>query len=168
MARVRFESEPLLKCWDDVDLNLKEIGECELAVERIEAEMNEKISNIKLEAEMAAKPIKDKIACLGGEIREFVELNRAEMKGKTMVLNFGRTGFRQSTKIIIRGAQAVLKSLKARRMGDCIVTKESVNKERLREYPDEVIAAVGAGKKVEDIFWYEVDRESLKGAGISP
>jgi hypothetical protein len=46
-------------------------------------------------------------------------------------------------------------------MTDCINIKETINKERLGEYPDEVIAAVGAGKKVEDVFWYEVDREKL-------
>lgn len=164
MARVRIENEPVLKSWDEVDLHFKEIGECEMAIERIEAEMNEKIQDVKLEAEMAAKPLKDRIEKLGREVKEFVELNRGEIRGKTKVLNFGRTGFRQSTKIIVRSVQAVINALKARRMDDCIIVKESVNKDRLREYPDEVIAAVGAGKKVEDVFWYEVDRERLKDA----
>jgi len=147
MARVRIENEPVLKSWDEVDLHFKEIGECEMAIERIEAEMNEKIQDIKLEAEIAAKPLKERIEKLGREVKEFVELNRGEIKGKTKVLNFGRTGFRQSTKIIVRSVQAVINALKARRMDDCIIVKESVNKDRLREYPDEVIAAVGAAKR---------------------
>lgn len=164
MARVRIENEPALKSWDEVDLHLKEIGECEMAIERIEAEMNEIIQDVKLTAELNAKPFKDRIEKLGSEIKTFVELNRGDIKGKTKVLNFGKTGFRKSTKIIIRSVQAVLKSLRAQKMDDCIIVKESVNKERLGEYPDEVIAAVGAGKKVEDVFWYEVDRERLKEA----
>lgn len=164
MARVRITDEVVLQSWDDVDLHLKEIAECEMAVERIEARMNEKIQDVKLEAELEARPIKERIEKLGREVKDFVELNRSEIKGKTKVLNFGKTGFRQSTKIIIKSVQAVLNALKARRMDDCIIVKESVNKDRLREYPDEVIAAVGAGKKVEDVFWYEVDRERLKDA----
>ncbi|NLI14560.1 host-nuclease inhibitor Gam family protein [Pelotomaculum propionicicum] len=164
MARVRIENEPALKSWDEVDLHMKEIGECELAIERIEADMNEIIQEVKLAAEFNAKPIKERIEKLGAEVKAFVELNRGDIKGKTKILNFGKTGFRKSTKIIIRSVQAVLKALRAQKMDDCIIVKESVNKERLGEYPDEVIAAVGAGKKVEDVFWYEVDRERLKGA----
>jgi phage host-nuclease inhibitor protein Gam len=91
-----------------------------------------------------------------------VETHRDELKGKTRILNFGKVGFRQSTKIVIKGMQAVLKTLKARGMTDCIIVKESVNKDRLREYPDEVIASVGATKKVTDTFWYEADREKLR------
>ncbi|MCR4442943.1 MAG: host-nuclease inhibitor Gam family protein [Peptococcaceae bacterium] len=163
MARVRIENEPVLKSWDDVNITLKEIGELELAKEKIEADMNQKISDLKLEAEFAAKPIIERMGKLANDIKEFVELHRADIKGKTMVLNFGKTGFRKSTKIIIKSVKTVIANLKARKMTDCINTKESVNKERLGEYPDEIIAAVGAGKKVEDVFWYEVDREKLLG-----
>lgn len=161
MPRVRIE-ETRLKSWDDVNLNLKEIAECELAVEAIEADMNNKIQDLKLEKEMEAKPYQERIDKLAMEIKEFVETHRDELKGKTRILNFGKVGFRQSTKIVIKGMQAVLKTLKARGMMDCIIVKESVNKDRLREYPDEVIASVGATKKVTDTFWYEADREKLR------
>ncbi len=147
MARKRLPDEPVLKTWEEADLHFKEIGECELAIERIEADLNQKISDLKLEAEMAAQPYRDRIDQLEKEVKQFVELNRADIKGKTKVLNFARTGFRQSTKIIVKSVQAVIANLKARKMTDCIIVKESVNKERLREYPDEVIAAVGAGKR---------------------
>jgi phage host-nuclease inhibitor protein Gam len=95
------------------------------------------------------------------EIKDYSEENKAEIKGKTRLLDFGKIGFRQSTKITMKSIQAVLKSLKAREMDDCIRIKEEVNKEALGEYPDEVITAVGASKKMEDVFWYEVDREKL-------
>lgn len=161
MGRVRM-TETALKSWDDVNLSLKEIAECELAIESIEADMNNKISDLKLEKEMEAKPHQERIDKLAREIKEYVETNRDELKGKTRVLNFGKTGFRQSTSIIVRGVQGVLKTLKAKGMTDCIIVKESVNKDRLREYPDEVIASVGATKKVTDTFWYEADREKLR------
>lgn len=161
MARVRMETEPILQSWDDVNMNLKEIAECEMALEAIEAQMNAAIQDLKLDAELQAKPLQEKAARLAREIKEFTEENRSDIKGKTMKLNFGQCGFRQSTKITIASVQATLKSLKARGMKDCIMVKESVNKDTLREYPDEVIASVGCRKKIEDAFWFETDREKL-------
>jgi phage host-nuclease inhibitor protein Gam len=162
MARVRIPDEPALKCWDDVNLNMKEIGECQMEIERIEADMNAKISDIKLEAEMEAKPHKERIKKLEIQIKEFVEMNKSELDGKSKVLNFGKTGFRKSTKIVTRGVAKIIKNLKAFGMNDCIKIKESINKEVLKKYSDEEIAKVGATKKVQDVFWYEVDKEKLK------
>ena len=152
-----------LKSWDDANLNLKEIGECELTVEQIEADMNAKIQDLKLDAEMRARPYQDKIRKLAQEIKEFAEANRDDLKGKTKQLNFGPVGFRRSTKIVLKNIAAVIKALKARGMADCIIVKESVSKDKLKDYPDDVIAAIGGRKQVEDVFWYEVDREKLQG-----
>ncbi len=163
MPRVRMEGTAL-KSWDEVNLNLKEIAECELKLEAIEADMNTKIQDLKLAAEMEAKQYHDRIAKLAQEIKEYTETHRDEIKGKTKSLNFGFVGFRQSTKIIIRNVQAVITALKARGMTDCIQVKETVLKDKLKDYPDDIIVAVGAGKKVEDTFWYETDREKLKTA----
>lgn len=160
MARVRIETTKL-KSWEEVNLNLKEIGECQLAIEQIESNMNTKISDMKLEATMQSKPYQDRIKKLELEIKEFSEENRADIRGKTKQTDFGKIGFRQSTKIIIRSIQSVISTLRARKMYDCIRVKEEINKDKLGEYSDEVIAAVGASKKVEDVFWYEVDREKL-------
>lgn len=158
--RVRMEGTAL-KSWDEVNLTLKELAECEWALESIEGDMNAKIADLKLDAENEATPIQERIEKLAVQIKEFVEENRADIPGKTKKMNFGQVGFRQSTKITIKSIQATLKLLKAKGMVKCINTKESINKEALREYPDEVIASVGAKKKVEDTFWYETDRESL-------
>jgi phage host-nuclease inhibitor protein Gam len=160
-----------LRSWDDVNLNLKEIGECELAVEAIEAELTEKIHDLKLDAEMRAKPHKDRVKKLEVEIKEFTEAHRDELgKKKTMFLNFGKLGFRKSTKIQLPRAAAklaeIIKKLKARGMTDCIVqAPEKVDKEALKKYPPAEILKVGAGVDVDDVFWYEWDRERLRDQG---
>lgn len=161
MARKRF-AEPALKTWDEVELNLKEIGEIDLALQTVEGAMNQKISDIKLEADLAAKPLQDRKEKLAHEIKDFVETHRHEIDGKSRRLNFGQVGFRQSTSIIISKVTAVIEALKARNMHDCINIKETINKDVLRTYPDETIAAVGARKKVEDVFWLEPDYEKLR------
>lgn len=162
MARVRIPDKPALESWDDVNLTMKEIGECQIEIDKIEADMNMKISDTKLEYEMKAQKFKDRIAKLEIDLKDFVESNKHELDGKSKVLNFGRTGFRQSTKIVLRKVENIIKNLKAYGMKDCINVKETVNKDNLKKYPDEDIAKVGATKKVEDVFWYEVDKEKLE------
>lgn len=162
MARVRIKDEVVLKNWDDVDLTLKEIAEYELEIENITTEMNQKIHDIKLEADLKAKPLQERIAALGVLVKFFVEDNKAELDGKTKQLNFGKTGFRLSTKLVLRKVDKVLENLKNFKMEDCITVKESVNKEVLRKYPEADIIKVGGSLRKEDVFWYETEREKLQ------
>lgn len=160
-ARKRFAS-PTLKTWDEADLHLKEIAEIDIQLQGVEAGMNLKISDAKLAAEMEAKPLHDRKEKLSLEIKDFAEEHKLEFDGKTKLMNFGKCGFRQSTKIVISKVKSVLEALKAKGLTDCISTEEKINKEVLRTKPDEVIASVGARKKVEDVFWLEPDYEKLK------
>jgi phage host-nuclease inhibitor protein Gam len=159
--RKRIETSAL-QSWDDVDLHLKEIGELEIQIEQIEAQLNLKISDLKLEAADKVKSLKERIGLLELEMKEFVEANRADIQGKTMNLNFGDTGFRKSTKIIIRNIKNALAMLKALGMNDCIIVEEKVSKDELSKYSEDVIAKVGAKKQVQDTFWYETKRERLQ------
>jgi hypothetical protein len=97
-----------------------------------------------------------------------VEAHRDEFdKGeKSRRLNFGVVGFRQSTKILIKRVQETLQKLKERGMLDCIIVKESPSKERLREYPDEILAEVGCKRVVEDTFFADIDRERVRAAAM--
>jgi len=170
MPRVRLEGT-VLRSWDDVNLNLREIGECQLAVEAIEAELTEKIHDLKLDAEMRAKPLRDRVKKLEVEIKEFTEAHRDDLgKKKTMFLNFGKLGFRKSTRIQLPRAATklaeIIKKLKACGMTDCIVQPpEKVDKDALKKYPTAEILRVGAGVVEEDVFWYEWDRERLQDQG---
>lgn len=162
MARKKIKDEHVLKSWEDVDLTLKEIAEYEMDIEKVQTDMNQKIHDVKLEAEMKAKPLQDKIEILGLYIKDFVEENKVELDGKTRALNFGKTGFRLSTKLVIKKADAVLETLKKFKMEDCISTKETINKDALKKYSENDIIKVGASLKKEDVFWYETEREKLQ------
>ncbi len=162
MARTKIADEMVLKDWNDVDITLKEIAENELELEKIATEMNEKVHDIKLEAEMKAKVHKDNIDRLGMYVKNFMDANKTELKGKTKVLTFGKTGFRLSTKVVIKKVANTLSALKKLNMLDCITVKESVNKEILKTYPEEKLFEVGASLQKEDTFWYETDRDKLQ------
>jgi len=167
MGRVRIPDESVLKNWEDVDMNFKEMGECQLQLEQIEADMNQKISDLKLEAEMKAKPLKDSIKVLERQIKDYAEANRDELGSKkTKFVNFGKLGFRKSTKIKLPRAAnkllEVIKRLRSYGMTDCVIQPpEKIDKDALKKYPEADILKVGATLDEEDTFWYEVDREKL-------
>ncbi|MGL4791893.1 MAG: host-nuclease inhibitor Gam family protein [Anaerotignaceae bacterium] len=154
-----------LSSWEDVNAQLKQKGECEIAIDSIEAEMNLKINEIKAGAEKLAKPLKDRIKEIDNTVKVFAEENKADIEGKTKVLNFGRVGFRLSERIIAsdKKMQKILENLKKFGMENCINVKETLNKDVLSTYNDKDIVKVGASKKVEDKFWCEADKEVIRG-----
>jgi len=161
--RIRIE-DTRLKSWKEVDEALWLIGQTQMTIEAREAEMNARIDAIKAETAEAVRPLQEQIAAKELAIQQFVTENRESIGGKTKVLNFGKTGFRQSTRLIIRQEREVLKKLRDMGLQECIRVKETINREELKKKGDAIIQALGTvKKKVQDIFWYEVDRERIEG-----
>lgn len=161
MARTRIKNE-MLASWEAVDGCLKKIGEIDNKLKKIEADMNDEITRAKAKADDKSKLYLEEKKQLELLIKDYAETNRMDLDGKTKSLTFGSLGFRKSTSIIVKKAKAVLVALRAYGMDDCINVKETVNKEALRQYSDDKIAAVGCVKKVDDVFWYEPDFEKLE------
>ena len=155
---------PALQSWDEVDNCLREICECEIAMTTITAEMNIAINDAKEKAKGLHDPMQKRVTQLTMLVQSFVESARADIEGKSKVLNFGKVGFRQSSSVSVptRKLDAIIKNLKEFGMMDCILTKETVNKEALEKYSDDDIAKVGASRKVEDRFFLEADREKVR------
>lgn len=170
MARVRIPSEPVLKTWEDVNLNLKEILECQLELEKIETELNDKIADLKLDASVRAEPFRKAIKELEKQIKEYSEANRLDFGDKKSIsLDFGEIGFRKSTKVSLPRAgeklQEVIRKLKLFGMKDCIISPpEKVDRDALKKYPEQDIIKVGATLKVDDTFWYETNKEKMSDA----
>lgn len=167
MARVRLPDMLKLKNWDEVDLNLKEIGELQYQLDTIEGEMNAHIADVKLDADMKAKPIQVRIKELEEEIKAYTDENREDLGNKkSKEMGFGKLGFRKSTKISLPSAKGkldeIIRKLKTHNMQDCVIQPpEKIDKENLKKYPADDIIKIGANLKVNDVFWYEVDREKL-------
>ena len=159
--RKRME-EAALKSWEEVDGVLKQIRQNELDISRISADMEKCILDIKERADSEAAPLKDEIKKLELQIKEYVTLNRDELKGKSREMTFGTVGFRLSTKLVVpKAVDKIIKQLKKLGMGDCVIIKESVNKDILKTYDEKTILSVGASLKKEDAFWYETKQENL-------
>jgi len=153
-----------LDSWEDVDRCLREIAECEITLNGIEAQMNMTINDAKEQAALLAKPMQERISVLTALIKVFTRKNKSGIEGKTKSLNFGKVGFRQSSRVSIpKKNDIILKNLRKFGMMDCISVKETINKEVLEKYPDEDIIKVGASRKTEDKFWMETNKAKVKG-----
>lgn len=82
MARKRME-EPTIKSWEETDDVMKKLLESQLEVEKIEANMNKEIAEIKKTAEEMAKPYKDNIKKNELLLKEFVTVHKSELDGKS-------------------------------------------------------------------------------------
>lgn len=165
MARKRME-EPALKSWEEADNILRQIREAEIEMTSISVSAEQCILDIKQQTEDAMQPYRDKIKKMELQLKEFTIVNKADLKGKTREMAFGRVGFRMSTKLVLpKAVESVIAQLKRSGMGDCVVTKESVNKEILKTYDENTIIGVGASLKKEDAFWYETKQEKAEKQG---
>lgn len=162
MARKRME-EPALKSWEEVDSTLKEIREAEIALTDISTAAEKMILDIKQQAEEDAQQYKDKIKQLELQVKEFTTVHRDEMlPAKSKEMTFGQVGFRMSTKVILpKKVERVIAKLKKLGMGDCIITKETVDKDILKTYDEKTILEVGGTLKKTDAFWYETKQEKI-------
>ena len=162
MGRKRME-EPALKSWEEVDSMLKQIREAEIAVTDISTTAEKLILDIKQQAEEDAQQYKDKIKQYELQVKEFTTVHRDEMlPAKSKEMTFGQVGFRMSTKVILpKKVERVIAKLKKLGMGDCIITKETVDKDILKTYDEKTILEVGGTLKKSDAFWYETKQEKI-------
>ncbi|MGN1144894.1 MAG: host-nuclease inhibitor Gam family protein [Acetatifactor sp.] len=153
--RVRLEKASL-KTWNEVDEALKVIAEAQNEISIVESTMNMQIDAIKSVSDEKIKGYRDEIKKQELLIKEFTTGSKDELDGKSKELTFGKVGFRKSTKVVLpKALERVIASLKKNGMEDCVVLKETVNKDMLKTYPEKDILKVGASLKVEDAFWYE-------------
>lgn len=162
MKRVRME-EPELKSWEDVNQALRLIAEAQNEIAIVEASMNVQIDAIKLTYEEKIREYKNQIKQQEILIKEYTTDKKDQLDGKTKDLTFGKVGFRKSTKLQLpKALDKVIAALRKNGMADCIVCKETVNKDLLKQYDEQQILDVGGSLKVEDAFWYETKAVDLK------
>ena len=163
MARKRIEGTAL-QSWDEVDTSLAAIARADRELSLIEGAANEQIEQIRKAIKDASQPVLDKKAALELAIKEYCNANRSEFaKVKTRALTFGEVGFRLSTKITIKRIAETLQALKDLSLTTCIRTKEEPDKEAMKLLTNDVLAEVGANRKVENTFGYTLNLERING-----
>ena len=150
---------------DDADRALQRIGQLQLQIEVLKAEVEVQIDQLrdtlKEESAVYLAAIVDNEAAL----EEWAKADVKTWPAKSLKFNFGELGFRKG-KAAIKLKLAidnVVARLRACKLTDCIRTTEEVDKEQLANYGDEVLKKVGCWRtKPREKFWYEPKREVVK------
>ena len=146
---------------------LKELASLEVKRSELEGELNERINELKEKTKEQVAPILEQIKHLTKLVELFAASKKDEFaKRRTKELTFGKIGFRLVANVSIprdkAKVEALLKSLKAYGLSDCIKYEEKPDKERLKELDDTTLVKLGLEKKVKDSFRVEPFLEKVK------
>jgi phage host-nuclease inhibitor protein Gam len=145
---------------------LAELARLDRDLKAIESDLNEGVDQLKAEAKAKAEPLAARRKELETGLATFAEANKAELfkRPKSRELTFGTIGFRKSTKLLTLPKltlATVLEKLKSYKFTEAIRKKESVDKDAMRDWPDERLELVGMRRKKEDEFFIELKAEEL-------
>lgn len=150
---------PVPQSRDDAAIAIRQIGERNREIARIEADMNDKLAFIKEEAELRAAPLKEDVSGLTEGLKVWAEANRDSLTNKGKVkfadLGTGKINWRlRPAKVSIRKVEDVLDTLKRLGLQRFLRVKEEVNKEAMLEAPEEArgVAGVTIGSEGEDFI----------------
>jgi phage host-nuclease inhibitor protein Gam len=146
----------------DVDAALHRLSDLFHTISRIEADADAKINAVVDEKVALAKPVNKEIHDLEQKLRLFLFAQKSMLfsKVKTMELNFGKIGFRQSTQV--KTKKDTLDLIRKLNFEDGFKAKFSLNRNAMKNWPIEKLAQVHASKIIEDQAFYDVNEFSLK------
>lgn len=150
---------------------LAEIGQLKRQIAAINAALNDDIDRAKAEAEQKIAPLSSRMDAMENGLLAFAEYNKDELfpKQRSLDLVYGVIGYRRSKELGTMPKitwKQVLGKLKELGLSAGIRTKEDVDKEHLRTWPEERLALVGCRNVEKDSFWYEVKEEEIQKAAV--
>lgn len=145
----------------DANEALREIGLIERELERVDAEAQVEIGEIKAKAAKRGEVGRARILELSNKLGAFAEYNKRELfkDRKSVDLLFGAFGYRKSTSISVR--KTTVELMEKLGFEKFIRVKKEPDKEAMAELDDEVLAQVDAVRKVRDDFYCEANREEV-------
>jgi phage host-nuclease inhibitor protein Gam len=156
------------------NLALARLAEMKRAVDAENLRLNETIDKLKAHATMMTAPYRAEAAEIEAALASFVATKKEELFGKSrsQSLTFGVIGFRRSSEVKPKGRGTLanlLEKVKALATGEkddpftgAIRLKEELNRDVMRTWPEERLAAVGARIAEKDSFYYELKEEKIK------
>ncbi len=172
MSKTRIKPDAvIIGTLDQAKGALAELAMLDRSLSAIEADMNETIDQVKANADGEAGPLRERSAALAGALQGWATVNKDQLFAgrKSLELPHGTIGFRKSTSIVARAKvrmSQVLEKLKELGFDAAVKRTETVNKETLRDWPEERLAAVGMRRKVADVFFVELAREEIKEQAV--
>ncbi|MEW6352471.1 MAG: host-nuclease inhibitor Gam family protein [Thermodesulfobacteriota bacterium] len=161
---------------EELDTAIRLVGKCDIAIERINQDMEMAVMRAKQEAERRlTEPTADRGHLLG-LIETYVTANKEQvLRGKkTAKLNYGKVGWRSSSKLPLppKGSEEMfglvdriemLKQSDPERFVDAyVVVEKNVLATSLKSLADEALAELGLARIKADVFFVEPDKVRLR------
>ena len=159
--RYKPEVQPI-QTIDDADKALFELCELEGKLEEIDTKAEREIAQIREKVTTTGKPIRERIKELNATLKAWASFYKKDLfkEHKSIERPFGTFGYRKSpAKIVI--TKETIELLKKQGHLDFVRIKEEVDKEALRDFTDEELAAVGASRKIKEEFFCQTKREQV-------
>lgn len=160
---------------DAADKALSRLAELKRIVDGKNLLLNEAIDQMKANtAETLACHLAE-AAALEAALASFAESRKADLFGKlrSQALTFGCIGFRRSREVkpqpkttwgtILERIKALVSGQDGDPFAAAIRVKEDVNRDVLKEWPEERLTTVGARIVAKDTFYYELNTQEIKG-----
>lgn len=162
---------PVPQTRDEATAAVREIGERQRELARIQADMNEELAAVRERFEAAAQPHTERIDQLTLGVQVWADAHRATLtqggKTKTAVLPSGEIAWRirpPSCRII--GAEAVMDELRRLQLARFIRTKSEINKEAILNEPEAVAHIKGIRIEQGEDFIVSPFEVELADAGV--
>lgn len=164
---------PVPQSRDECDTMIRDLGSTRRDLQRIEADMNDRIARIKHDFEAKAAPLRDHADALLGGIETWCAANRDQITagGKVKFYRFGNGEVKwrlRPAKVTIRGKSDVLSALASLGLHQFVRVTEDVNKDAILDDPDAVkgVKGISVGSEGED-FTVEPFEAALSSASPS-
>lgn len=146
--------------------DIKHIGDLQRMIIRKQAEMNDAIAQVTATYQPTLETYQARLTGLQEGVQAYCEAHRDELtgEGKTKTANLitGEVQWRQRPpSVAVRGAEAVIETLKRLGLGKFVRTKEEINKEAILNEPEEVkgVAGITVVTGVEDFVITPFEQE---------
>lgn len=163
-SRTRIETPETINDFDEVTQALIRISHLTNEVEAIDNRADAEIAKMKEKAAKSGEPLRDEIKNIEAALALFGENHKKEIckpPKRSTDLAVGTIGFRESTSIKVGKKTLPLLEQLYPKGTDAIRIKKEVNKEELKNWKPEQLAAVDASKKTKDTFYYEILRDEV-------
>lgn len=160
---------PVPQSREEAQRFIREIGEANRQIARIEADMNDEIAATKERGELDAAPLYGRVRALTEGLRIWCDANREALtdghKRKFADLGTGKVEWRNApARVTIKGVETVLAALKTLGLHKFIRTKEEIDKEAMQREADQarLVPGVTIGSEGEN-FSVEPFEAAIEG-----
>jgi phage host-nuclease inhibitor protein Gam len=146
----------------EADSLLRQISDINARLRGLESAVDIAMNELKEDMKLTAQPMIEEKERLEKSLAIYAEYNKGELFNdkKTIELTFGLFGYRQSTSIGVKAS--TLELLRKHGFIEAIVTKETPNKDVMRDWSTERLGLVDAKRVVEDKFWVEAKQNDTE------